>query len=107
MDHLIGIFRSAGFDGAALGLAYQTLLSFASGFAVLESRPVTGQGVEGRSVQEIRAMVAGMAASVPAGRYPNVAGLPGVVAELTVDDQFEYGLARLLDGMEADQDRSR
>jgi AcrR family transcriptional regulator len=107
MDYLIGIFRSAGFDGPVLVLAYQTLLGYASGFAVLESRPVTGRGVEGRSVQEVRAITAGMLASVPARRYPNLATLPSAIADLTVDDQFEYGLTRLLDGMAADLERSR
>ena len=107
MDHLIGIFRSAGFEGPVLVLAYQTLLGYASGFAVLESRPTTGQGVEGRSVQEVRAMTAAMLTSVPARRYPNLAALPPAVADLTVDDQFEYGLTRLLDGMAADLERSR
>ena len=52
-------------------------------------------------------MYAAMIVSLPTDRYPNLVRLVGETAPQAMDDdaQFEYGLQRMFDGMEADLSR--
>lgn len=102
LDHLLGILRSAGFQGISLGQAYSAILNYASGYAVLECRPPSGGIAEGKTSEELFEMGVEMFRSVPAELFPNVAALGVEGVMLTSDQQFEYGLARLLDGIERD-----
>ncbi len=106
IEHLLAILRSAGFEGVDLGLAYQSVLNYGGGFAVFESRPITGAG-EGKSAEELQALIGNMLRSLPADRFPNLVALPDAVMGMMPDAQFEYGLQRMLDGMELDVARKR
>lgn len=107
VDHLVGVFRGAGFDGRDLVLAYSTVLNFAVGFAVFEVRGVSGSMAEGRTLDELQEVMAAMLSSLPVGRFPNIVAMAPAMIGMTDDDQFEFGLRRLLDGLEADLERRR
>lgn len=110
MEHLLSVLRAGGFEGDRLTLAFASILTYALGSAVMDSRELSGPGPEGKgkSVQELQAMYAGMLASLPTEMYPNLVRLVTETALEAMDDdvQFEYGLQRMFDGMEADLGRS-
>jgi len=106
VDRMIGILRAAGFEGTRLTLAYQVVLNYASGWGVMESRGISGQPA-GTTRDELVASLGSMLASLPPDLYPNLIAAMGGAAEATEDLQFEYGLRMLLDGMEADLERTR
>ena len=99
-EQFVSIFRSAGFEGKALALANQTVLNYASGFAVFEARGVSGPITEGRTVEEVQAITGSMLASLPPERFPTLLSILADMATITDDESFEFGLGRLLDGLE-------
>jgi AcrR family transcriptional regulator len=108
MEHLLTVLRAGGFDGDRLALAFASILTYALGSAVMDTRELSGPGTAGKSVEELQAMYAGMILSLPADTYPNLVRLvPETSLEAMDDDaQFDYGLQRMLDGMEADLNAS-
>ena len=106
-DALVGVLRSAGFEGPRLGLAFGALLNFASGSAVMDSRAVSGSDTEGLSYEELRAKSIEMLRAVPAEEYPNLASTVEDIAAPSPDEQFEYALQALLSGLAVDLGRAR
>jgi Bacterial regulatory proteins, tetR family./Tetracyclin repressor, C-terminal all-alpha domain. len=108
MDHLLEVLRAGGFERDRLTLAFSSLMTYALGSAVMESRDLSGPGAEGKSAEEMQAMFAEMLASLPADQFPNLVRLIAEGNSGNVDDdaQFEYGLQSMLNGMEADLNRS-
>jgi AcrR family transcriptional regulator len=92
-ERLIGILREAGFDGTEAAQAFRLLFTYTFGFAGLSPE---------RSAEEARREAAVAAASLPPEKFPN---MTEVAAEWTRamagPEQFNYGLDRILDGLEA------
>jgi AcrR family transcriptional regulator len=104
VEEIVGILRSAGFEGPRLVLAYVTVFNWASAFVVFEAR----QGApKGMTDAEMQAAFADALRRLPPDRFPNLLSTVEDTARLGGDDQFEYGLARLLDGIELELERSR
>jgi len=98
-DRVMGILRGAGFDDRTTSLASGALINYASGFALFESRLPGGA----RDAAEAKAMADAVMAyfrGLPPERYPNLLAVAGVAID--EDEQFDYGLQRLLDGFDAD-----
>jgi AcrR family transcriptional regulator len=104
IEHMLAVLRSAGFDGTELTLAFSATLNFAMGTGIMESRGLTGPETEGKTPEEIQELFVGMLASLPEDAYPNLRRFipDSDYEEISEDAQFEYGLQRLLDGIEAD-----
>jgi AcrR family transcriptional regulator len=104
MERLLSLLRAGGYDGEKLMLAFAALTNYVIGSAIMDNRVLSGPETEGKSVEELRAMYLAMLGSLPADVFPNLVRLipeagPAAIAE---DADFEYGLQRMLDGMEAD-----
>ncbi len=106
-ERFITIFHEAGFEGRELALANQVVLNYATGYAVFEARGVTGPLAEGRSVEEVQALTGQMLAGLPAERFPTLLSIAADMGRLSADESFEYGLARILDGLELELERHR
>jgi AcrR family transcriptional regulator len=104
IEQLLAIMREAGFSGTRLTLAFSAVLNYALGTGVLEGRGISGPGTEGKSPEEIQALFAQMISSLPPGQYPNLVRLipDSNFDEISEDQQFGWGLQRLLDGLEAE-----
>jgi AcrR family transcriptional regulator len=100
-EHVMAILRGAGFDARGASLASGALINFASGFALFEARSPGGAGDAAEAVERARSVMAYFK-SLPPDRYPNM--LEAATVHLSEVDQFEYGLARLLDGIERHHD---
>ena len=107
VDTLVGLLRSAGFEGARLGLAFSAVLDFVSGSAVMDSRAVTGSDTESLSYEELRGKSVEMLRAVPAEQYPNLASTVEDIVGPNPDERFEYALQALLDGLAVDLERAR
>jgi Tetracyclin repressor-like, C-terminal domain len=93
-EHALGLLRRAGFDGDA-ARAYQALLFYTSGHAMLEA-PYAALD-PARAAAEVTSSRL-MYQSLPSADYPNtVAVAPRLYGSL--EEQFSYGLDRLLDGL--------
>ena len=104
MERLLALLRAGGYDGEKLMLAFASLTNYVIGSVIMDDRALSGPETEGKSLEELRAMYLTILASLPSDVYPNLVRLipeagPAALAE---DADFEYGLQRMLDGMEAD-----
>lgn len=108
IEYLLAVLREAGFEGTSLTLAFSAILNFAMGTAIMEARGLTGPEGEGKSQEEVQAIFVGMLASLPEDEFPNLRRFipDSNYEEISEDAQFEYGLQRLLDGLETDLARS-
>jgi TetR/AcrR family transcriptional regulator, tetracycline repressor protein len=94
-EHVLGLLRQAGRSDQDAARAYQALLSYTLGHALLEA-PYAALDAE-QAAAELAASRLGQA-SLPASRYPNTAAVaPHLYGSL--EEQFSYGLDRLLDGL--------
>jgi TetR/AcrR family transcriptional regulator, tetracycline repressor protein len=94
-EHVLGLLRQAGSSDQDAARAYQTLLFYTLSHAMLES-PYAAAGPE-RAAAELAASRLTLA-SRPASRYPNTAAVAAHLYQ-SLDEQFTYGLDRLLDGL--------
>ena len=70
------------------------------GRAGAQSHENSGTTTEGLTLEEIRRRTADLLRSLPPERFPNIIAMVPAMLGMSDDDQFEYGLARLLDGLE-------
>jgi hypothetical protein len=89
------VLRQAGLGDDGAARAYQVLMSFTLGHAMLAA-PYAAQDAAQATV-ELEA-IRSTDASLPASRYPNTAAVAPHLGG-TLDEQFAYGLDRLLDGL--------
>jgi AcrR family transcriptional regulator len=101
VEWLIGRARAGGAEPRTALLVAQTVLNWATGFTVFECRdPLGVEATEADRrafVNELRRFVA----ALPAERFPNTLATLDVAASITPDEQFEFGLQRLMNGIEA------
>jgi TetR/AcrR family transcriptional regulator, tetracycline repressor protein len=94
-ERILGLLRQTGRSDQDSARAYQALLFYTLGHALLEA-PYATLDPE-RAAAELAASRA-MYASLPASHYPNTAAVaPALYGSL--EEQFTYGLDRLLDGL--------
>ena len=103
MEGVLSALADAGFGGHQRALAYAALTGYTIGQAVLEGRttPTTPSVHEPRTGDQL-ARFGGFLRRVPRGRYPSVFESAADLSELTDEQAFEYGLQRMLDGLEAE-----
>ena len=88
----IGILREAGFTTAQAASAWRALYSYTFGFATFRLAPTPEEA--GRRV---RVAVAGL----PKSEYPAIAEAADDLGDAFATDEFDFGIDRLLDGLEA------
>jgi AcrR family transcriptional regulator len=95
MDELLGALRRGGLEDDRVYLAYWAILTFAYGASIREgATTVAGPGMAiGRGVD---------LGALPPERFPNVVAAAPAIAASGPDEQFEYGLDRMLDGIRQD-----
>lgn len=92
-EHGMRILRSAGFDGAEAAQAFRLLFTYVFGYAGLSPRA---------TAEQARRQAAVAIAGLPPDEYPHLTGAaPEFSRAMAGQEQFEYGLERILDGLEA------
>jgi TetR/AcrR family transcriptional regulator, tetracycline repressor protein len=94
-EHALSLLRQAGFSDPDAARAYQALLFYTLGHAMLEA-PYAALDPDQAAAELTASRL--IHQSLPASRYPSTAA---VAAHLygALDEQFRYGLNRLLDGL--------
>jgi AcrR family transcriptional regulator len=94
-EQTLDLLRTAGFDDSGAAHAYQALLFYTLGHAMLEA-PYAALGPAQAAVELTASRL--MYQGLPARDYPNTAAVaPHLYGSL--EEQFAYGLDRLLDGL--------
>jgi TetR/AcrR family tetracycline transcriptional repressor len=99
LDTALGWLRSAGFTDADAAYATRMLAMYVQGFVLQEQLPMSSLEAHGASSEEAAAAVTEAFRSAPEDQYPNVAALADFVASTNTDDQFSFGVERLIEGM--------
>ena len=99
LDAMLGWLRSAGFSDADAVYATRTVATYVQGFVLQEQLPMSALEAHGASPQEAAAAVAEVFRSAPVDQYPNVAALADLVVGRGMDEQFSFGVDRLIDGL--------
>jgi hypothetical protein len=98
-----GVMRDAGFDETHTTRSVNSIITYTIGFAALEvPRRQAGFTAEGGATELDMAYD-----QLPADQYPHTIELQPAPAELVSDNQFHYGLERLLDGIAAQRPTER
>lgn len=101
LELLFSSLLEAGFTPREAVLASQAVISFGSGWAVFECRQTYAPAIKGRTQADVEAEVAGMMALLPADRYPALKAHGHLFNDVGWDEQFEYAVERMLDGIAA------
>lgn len=102
VEWMFGVMRRAGFGDRVAVLASTTVVNWAAGWTVFEVRDPVGPAATAEDREAYLGEMQAFLKSLPAERFPNLASTIGLGFEISPDEQFEYGLARLLDGIEHD-----
>ncbi|HEV3229735.1 MAG TPA: TetR/AcrR family transcriptional regulator C-terminal domain-containing protein [Solirubrobacteraceae bacterium] len=87
------ILRAAGFDATEAASAWRALWSYTFGFAIFRVAPTATE-----TLRQARTAIA----ALPDDEYPTLLATSNeLAAALATEDEFDYGLDRLLDGLEA------
>jgi AcrR family transcriptional regulator len=91
-EHGMRILRSAGFDAEEAAQAFRLLFTYVFGYAGLSPRA---------AIEEARRQAAVAIAGLSPDEYPALTGAAAAFsAAMAGEEQFEYGLERILDGLE-------
>jgi len=107
LEWLIGRLRSAGADVRTALLASQSVINYAAGFAVFECRDPLGVASSEDDRRAFMEQLSRFVATLPADQFPNTLETLEIGASITPDEQFEYGLRQVLNGIEADLTSAR
>lgn len=100
-ERLLERLLEAGFDQRDALLVGNTVINFAAGWAVFECRAAAGPVADaGQTPEELdQAVMELMRTELPHEVFPALASVSAAVGVITWDEQFEYALERLLDGI--------
>jgi AcrR family transcriptional regulator len=97
---LYNVLRPAGFsDQAVVGTVY-ALLTYILGFVALEIRRA---GTDQQSSDEFVRRMWAFFAALPPGEFPHHVELAPLLARISTDDQFQFGIRTFLAGLKAQQ----
>jgi TetR/AcrR family transcriptional regulator, tetracycline repressor protein len=97
-EAIYGVLRPAGFsDQAVVGTVY-ALLTYILGFVALE---VPRAGTDPRTSDEFVRRLQAFFAALPPGRFPHTVHLASLLARISTDDQFRFGIRTFLAGLAA------
>jgi AcrR family transcriptional regulator len=97
-EAIYGVLRPAGLpDQAVVGAVY-ALLTYILGFVALE---VPRAGTDPQTSDEFVRRLHGFFAALPPGEFPHTVSLAPLLARISTDDQFEFGVRTFVAGLEA------
>jgi AcrR family transcriptional regulator len=99
-EAIYGVLRPAGFsDQATVGIVY-ALLTYILGFVALE---IPRAGTDPQTSDEFVRRLHGFFAALPPGEFPHTVQLAPLLARISTDDQFQFGIGIFLAGLQAQQ----
>lgn len=99
LDAMLGWFRSAGFSDADALFAMRMVATYVQGFVLQEQLPMSAFEAHGAGAEKAVAAVSEAFRSAPEDQYPNVVALADLIAPGGMDEQFAFGVDRMIDGL--------
>ncbi len=99
LDAMLGWLRSAGFSDADALSATRMLATYVQGFVLQEQLPMSALEAHGASAEKAAAAVAEAFRSAPEDQYPNVVALADLIVPGGMDEQFAFGIDRMIEGL--------
>jgi TetR/AcrR family transcriptional regulator, tetracycline repressor protein len=97
-EALYGVLRPAGFsDQATVGIVY-ALLTYILGFVALE---IPRAGTNAQTSDEFVRRLQAFFAALPPGEFPHTVQLAPLLARISTDDQFQFGIRIFIAGLNA------
>jgi TetR/AcrR family transcriptional regulator, tetracycline repressor protein len=97
-EAIYGVLRPAGFsDQATVGIVY-ALLTYILGFVALE---LPRAGTDPQTSDEFVRRLHGFFAALPPGDFPHTVELAPLLARISTDDQFQFGVRTFIAGLQA------
>jgi TetR/AcrR family tetracycline transcriptional repressor len=97
-EAIYGVLRPAGFsDQATVGIVY-ALLTYILGFVALE---IPRAGTTPQTSDEFVRRLHGFFAALPPGEFPHTVQLAALLARISTDDQFQFGIRTFIAGLNA------
>jgi TetR/AcrR family tetracycline transcriptional repressor len=75
------------------------IATYVQGFVLQEQLPMSSLEAHGASPEQAAEAVTEAFRSAPADQYPNVAALADVVVRGSTDEQFSFGVDRMIEGL--------
>jgi hypothetical protein len=97
-EAIYGVLRPAGLSDQAVVGAVYALLTYILGFVALE---VPRAGTDPQTSDEFVRRLHGFFAALPPGEFPHTVSLAPLLARISTDDQFEFGVRTFVAGLEA------
>jgi AcrR family transcriptional regulator len=98
MDDVIGALRRAGFTDEGAVRAYALIVTYTLGFATYQKPRPWGDDAR-PDVKELRRQRSHFHASLPLPQFPNLVELSELASTMASDQQFQFGLDCLIDGL--------
>jgi TetR/AcrR family tetracycline transcriptional repressor len=97
-EAIYGVLRPAGFsDQATVGIVY-ALLTYILGFVALE---IPRAGTDPQTSDEFVRRLQAFFAALPPGEFPHTVQLAPLLARISTDDQFQFGIRTFITGLNA------
>ncbi len=101
MEHVLGVFRQAGFSpGGAAAAMYLLSVTYVQGFVLQEMNPMRAVEALGGTPAEAMEAVSAELAGLPPESFPHLAEASSYLTAMDLDERFDWGLECLLDGLE-------
>ena len=97
-EAIYNVLRPAGFSDQAVVGAVYALLTYILGFVALE---VPRAGTDPPTSDEFVRRLHGFFAALPAGEFPHTVDLAALLARISTEDQFQFGIRTFLAGLAA------
>jgi len=97
-EAIYAVLRPAGFSDQAVVGAVYALLTYILGFVALE---VPRAGTDPQTSDEFVRRLHGFFAALPAGEFPHTVELAALLARISTEDQFQFGIRTFLAGLAA------
>ena len=97
-EAIYAVLRPAGFSDQAVVGAVYALLTYILGFVALE---VPRAGTDPQTSDEFVRRLHGFFAALPAGEFPHTVDLAALLARISTEDQFQFGIGTFLAGLAA------
>ena len=97
-EAIYAVLRPAGFSDQAVVGAVYALLTYILGFVALE---VPRAGTDPQTSDEFVRRLHGFFAALPAGEFPHTVDLAALLARISTEDQFQFGIRTFLAGLAA------
>jgi TetR/AcrR family tetracycline transcriptional repressor len=101
LEPMLGVLRAGGLTARDAAYAVYAVIVYVQGFVLHESSPLSALDAEGMERSDALRGVKAAIEALPAEEFPYLAESADALTEANLDERFQFGLDRLIDGLRA------